>query len=350
MIYWSCKRCAEGLEAPECLAGERLRCPNCKRLCRVPEAVESAEVEAVLVESGAAASSQVAERASSNGNVPYAVAMRADADIDLEIVERSEQPPAFAESRITNDVMSAPSSPEVPDSIAADEPEPETPVVEELGGSAPLIEIASPLEPMVALPIEELQEMPAFVEAEGVVETEADVIVESDDLVESVSTNGSSHSAMDELISDAVDQEIAEHATVNGSRDDAAALFELTSQPTVEAPPAAQPLVEQQTLEDALEALAPVIQRQLGPAVAQYSSREQARSAMFARAVVDVYPGRLSVRSHEEGRIVMVVRYRRILRRTMIGTKPLADLNIEVSFVRSEGQWTLERWQRIVSV
>jgi hypothetical protein len=68
---------------------------------------------------------------------------------------------------------------------------------------------------------------------------------------------------------------------------------------------------------------------------------------MFARAVVDVHLARLSVNSHEDDRIELVLRYRRTCRRTVVGTKSLPNLTVEASFVRKNGEWTLDEWKRV---
>ena len=342
MIHWACKRCAEGLEAPECLAGEILRCPKCKRRCRVPQRVEHHEAEVALVGAGAIESSGAvvddAATVVANGHAQDD-ALRDRVDVDIHSGDDSAgQPVEFATSRIGEDAAAVPETPEVPDSVAAEDIDPlGTEVIE------------------TRLPVVDAPADVSLIASDNAAPAENGVELEVDILIERLPESGSAGEAtMDDLIADAVERELAERPPVVAADCDAT-VEEPAPQVVARDDSASEILGEatltpEQELERALEEVTPLIQRQLGVAIAQYSSREQAKAAMFARAVVDVYPTRLNVRWQEPDRIVLAVRYRRILRRTMIGTKTLPDLTVEVSFTRGPSGWSLERWQRILAV
>jgi hypothetical protein len=304
----------------------------------VPASEEIDSMEPALVESGAAMSAPAIAHGSSNGKRTRPSARRAEceADVDLDIVEQTSDERSHVDSRLINlrhddDLISEPWSPEVPDSVAADDADEEPAHIKSEEASAQVIEVASPLEPTQAASSDEVSEAVDFVESDFVEES-LKAIDDADD---------ADDPDMHDLVEAALEEDAAAHPTLNGKHevapsDSRHAPSESTADPD-----------SPQTLEQVLDDLAPVIQRQLGAAVAQYSAREQARTAMFARAVVDVHLARLSVNSHEGDRIELVLRYRRTCRRTVVGTKSLPNLTVEASFVRTDGKWMLDDWKRV---
>jgi hypothetical protein len=100
-------------------------------------------------------------------------------------------------------------------------------------------------------------------------------------------------------------------------------------------------------VEQAVTALAPIVQLQLNPAVAQYAANTEAGFTTLGRAVVDVSIARMKIQSHDDSRIVLGFRYNRVHRRGLLGSRPLTPMNVEAIFVERQGQWALERWNRV---
>ena len=100
-------------------------------------------------------------------------------------------------------------------------------------------------------------------------------------------------------------------------------------------------------MERALAALAPIVQHELNPAVAQYAANAEAGFTALDRAVVDVSIGRMKIQSHADDHVVLGFRYDRVRRRALLGSVPLAPMNIEAVFTERGGEWALDRWERV---